>query len=135
MRASHYAQALYRATNDGKNREVEKTVAFFLDIVKANGHTHLLSRITKSLARLELKADKRTMIEVTSAQELSEQSVLELLKKEPFSKALESTHRHVVRKTDDTIIGGVVVRTASMRIDASHKRTLIDMYKGMTETL
>lgn len=134
MRASYYAQALYDLTHTQKGDE-EKLVHQFVATVAGNGHAHMLPKILKSYERISTKQEKKSTIEVTGAVPLTEDEVLLLLKKEPFKNALTAAHKKVVRKTDSTLVGGVVVRTGKLRIDASHKRMLVDLYQETVKNL
>lgn len=131
MRASYYAQALYELALAEKGGE-EKLIRQFVETVAGNGHAHMLPKILKSYERIAEREVRKSTIEVTSAAPLSEEKVLALLKKEPFKHALTAAHKKVVRKTDDTLVGGVVVRTGAQRIDASYKRMLLDLYQSIT---
>jgi F0F1-type ATP synthase delta subunit len=134
MRASYYAQALYDLALTEKGGE-EKLIRQFVETVAGNGHAHMLPKILKSYERIANKEARKSTIEVTSAAPLSEENVLLLLKKEPFKNVLTVSHKKVVRKTDDTLVGGVVVRTGAMRIDASYKRMLLDLYQETIKNL
>ncbi len=130
MRAIHYAHALHEALAEHPEH-TEKLLKHFVETVVANSHTHLFPKIIKSYARIAAKDEKAGTIEVTSAVPLSEPEVLALLKKEPFSHAIHAAHKRVVRKTDPTITGGVVVRSGTVRIDASYKQMLRELYSNM----
>lgn len=134
MRASSYAQALHGALTEHPKDE-EQILSHFVATVAANGHAHLFPRIVKHFARIIGKSEEETTIEVTSATELSEADVIAILKKEPFKHALAAHHKKVVRKVDDRIIGGVIVRAGTTRIDSSYKRALSDIYQNFTATL
>ena len=134
MRASWYSQALYEILASHKGDEV-KLLEQFTQTVVRNGHAHMFPKILRSFERLEAKKQKEATIEVTTATALSEKEVAELLKKSPFKNVLSTSHRSVVRKVDDTITGGVMVRTSTMRIDASYKRMLLDLYQKITGNL
>lgn len=134
MRASWYSQALYEVLESHKGDEA-KLLEQFKETVVRNGHAHMFPKILRSFERLEAKKQKETTIEVTSAAVISEKEVADLLKKSPFKNVLSASHRTVVRKVDKTITGGVVVRTNMMRIDASDKRMLLDLYQKITGNL
>ncbi len=134
MRARYYAQALYDLALTEKGDEA-KLIRQFVETVAGNGHAHMLPKILKSYERIAEKEARKSTIEVTSAVPLSEENVLKLLKKEPFKNALTASHKKVVRKTDDTLVGGVVVRTGRVRIDASYKRMLLDLYQNAIQNL
>lgn len=134
MRASWYSQALYEVLASHKGDE-EKLLKQFKETVIRNGHAHMFSKILRSYERLLAKKQKEATIEVTSATPLSEKTVAELLRASPYKNVLSTTHRSVVRKVDETITGGVVVRTSTMRIDASYKRMLLELYQKITKNL
>ena len=130
MRSSWYAKALYELHTESKLDEA-KLLKQFIGTVSANGHAHMLGKIMSGFERLVTKGINETTIEVRSAKEMTESGVLSLLKKEPFNHALRGTPKKVVRKTDPTIVGGTIVRSKTIRIDASHKRMLIDLYQSV----
>lgn len=130
MRASSYAQALHELAVADKQDD-GKLVKQFVATVEGNGHAHLLSKIVRSLERIEKREEKKSTIEVSSATALSPEKVAQLLKREPFKHALSASHKKVVRKVDATLVGGAVVRTGSQKIDASYKRTLIELYQSL----
>ena len=134
MRASHYAQAFHELTLTPKMEE-GALVKQFVATVAENGHAHLLPKIVRSLERIHRREEKRETIEVTSSKELSPGEVSELLKHEPFKHALSPSHKKVVRKVDETLVGGTLVRTGALRIDASYKRALLELYRHTTENL
>lgn len=134
MRASYYAQALFDLAQTAEGGE-EKLIRQFVETVAQNGHAHMLPKILKAYERIAEKETRKSTIEVTSAVPLSEAHVLQLLKKEPFKNALSASHKKVIRKTDDTLVGGVVVRTGKVRIDASYKRMLLDLYQETIKSL
>src|SRR3989344_3566837 len=130
MRATHYAQAFHDLALYGKIGE-ETLVKQFIATVRANGHAHLLQQIVRSLERILSREEKQNTIEVSSATALSEGEVSAFLKQEPFKYALSSGHKKVVRKTDETLIGGTFLRTSTKKIDASHKHALLDLYQTL----
>jgi F0F1-type ATP synthase delta subunit len=134
MRASYYSRALHALLATAPTSS-EKLLKQFTETVVANGHAHLLPKIVRSFEKLTVKDEKASTIEVVSATPLTEAAVAALLKQEPYKLALSPSHKKVVRKTDDAVIGGIVVRTGAMRIDGSHKRALLDLYQNMTNTL
>ena len=134
MRASWYSQALYETLESHKGDDA-KLLEQFKETVVRNGHAHMFPKILRSYERLLARKQKQATIEVTSATPISEKDVAELLKKAPFKNVLSSAHRTVVRKVDETITGGVVVRTSMMRVDASYKRMLLELYQKITGNL
>jgi F-type H+-transporting ATPase subunit delta len=132
MRAFHYARALESLYKDDPSKENE-VVERLLAVMHENGHDHLLKKVLRSFQKLHERDRKKSTIEIVSATPIAEGEVVKLLKKEPFSKILSTKHRHVTRSVDDSIVGGVVVKTGSERVDASFKRSLIDLYEHITK--
>ena len=134
MRASSYAKALHAALRIHPNNE-DVVLRQFVGTVVKNGHAHLFPKIMKSFARQTAKEESKETIEVVSALPMSESDVVALLKTEPYKQLLSARHKRVVRKTDQTIVGGAVVRAGSTRLDGSYKRALLDIYQNFTSTL
>lgn len=128
MRASYYAKALHELVLSQKIGE-DVLVRQFVATVAQNGHAHMFPRVVRSFERMERRDEKKATIEVTSARELSPVEVSELLKQGPFKHALSPLHKKVIRRTDATLVGGVIVRTGATKIDASYKRMLMDLYR------
>ncbi|MEK7118536.1 MAG: F0F1 ATP synthase subunit delta [Patescibacteria group bacterium] len=130
MRASHYAQAFHELT---VSRKIEDgaLVKQFVATVAQNGHAHLLPKIVRSLERTLHREEKKEIIEVVSARELSPTQVSDLLKQNSFKHVLSQSHKKVVRKVDETLVGGTIVRTGALRIDASYKRALFELYQSI----
>lgn len=134
MRASWYAKALYDLETSS-TLTPEKLVEQFVGTVEANGHLYMLPRILRAYERSTSKQEKRETIEVTTAFEMAQSEVLALLRSEPYSNILSPKHKRVVRKVDSNVIGGVIARTSTSRVDMSHKNMLIQIYQNMTNQL
>ena len=130
MRGKYYAQALHEVLLTTSHSE-ETLLKHFIETVRANGHAYLFPKIVRAYESIIAKEVKASTIVVVSAKPLTDEKVVALLKKEPFKNALSMSHKKVSRMTDDNIIGGVVVRTGTTRIDASHKRALLDIYQSL----
>lgn len=132
MRASYYSRALHAALGEHPEAEA-KLLKQFAETVAANGHSYLLPKIIRSFEKLTAKDEKDGTIVVISAIALTAENTQELLKKEPFKHALSTSHKKIVRTVDGSLVGGVVVKTGSTRIDGSYKRALLDLYQHITE--
>jgi F0F1-type ATP synthase delta subunit len=134
MRARHYAEAIKSLIDSAPN---EKTAERYIEnaakTILENGHGALVPRILRRLRSMIESDRKQKTITVVSADDVSESEVGALLKKEPFSTLLSGTHRYVERKKDPALVGGVVVRTRTMRADTSDKRALLDLYHHLTQ--
>lgn len=99
-----------------KQYKLEKIFNQFLHVLIKNARCNLLPQITKSVKKLVAGAKGIKLVEVVSAYELSkksQQNIEEFLEKKIGSK-LEATFT-----TDESIIGGVVVKYDSNLIDCS----------------
>lgn len=130
MRASWYARALYEL-HQGSQRDEATLVKHFVDTVSRNGHAHMLRKIVAHFEKLVRRGERDRTIEVHTAQEIPEKEVLTLLKKAPFSAVLSGAEKRVVRKTDPSLVGGAIVRSRYVRVDASYKRMLTDLYQSL----
>lgn len=130
MRASCYAQAFHELAVARKIEQVT-LVKQFVATVMQNGHAHLFPKIVRLLERTLVREEKKETIEVTSAKELSTEKVAELITQEPFKHAISPAHKKVTRKVDATLVGGTIVKTGALRIDASHKRALLELYQSL----
>lgn len=129
MRAIHYAKALHELT---RSEDTDPALfSRFVEILAKNGHLHLARKMVRILTRLIEREAKQNTIELTSAQPLTEGAVGELLKRDPWKHAVTAQHKRVVRTTDDTLTLGVVLRTSKERVDASAKRSLLDLYQSL----
>lgn len=130
MRASWYAKTLAALEDSGALSE-PKILDQFIAVVEQNGHTHMLRKIIRGYERIIARKTAHETIEVTTASAISEAEVATLLRTAPFAQVLSPEHKRVIRKVDPTLIGGAVARTDRMRIDASYKRTLADLYHSL----
>lgn len=129
MRAGHYAQALWELESEG--RVDEQALRNVVQFAVKNGHTHLFPKILKLLGRIAAREERKRTIEVITAKEMSQEQVAQLLKKEPFSRAVSSEHKKVVRRIDHSLIGGAVVCAGGIRIDGSYKQALLELYQNI----
>ncbi len=134
MRASTYAKALREALRS-RTQDEDVLVEHFVATVRANGHEHLFPGIIKAFGRLAEKEVRSETIEITSATSLAEQEVVEVLKRPEYRELLTASHRRVARHIDENIVGGIIVRAGSRRVDGSYKRALLDIYQEFTNTL
>lgn len=131
MKASWYAEALVGALAGKNEKEAEKVVARFHEVIKAHGHTGLLSLIPAELEKIEARAQAhREAILVTA--DVKSRTKWGHAYDHYFREALlplDASRRDVV---DETIIGGYQIRTKDLLIDSSYKRSLIELYQKIT---
>ncbi|MBA3243897.1 MAG: F0F1 ATP synthase subunit delta [Actinobacteria bacterium] len=88
----------------------------FVLLVAEKGRAGELEEIYRELDRLVAAEEKRLNVELTTAFELSEEEAASILKKieQASGRSVEAT-----RKVDPSLIGGLVLRAGTLRVDAS----------------
>lgn len=129
MRASHYAQALSEILAEHPASEHPRLLRRFGEILTKRGGAHLSSRILRSLEKKEARAQTLRTITITTAHEISEEKAHAILAEHhvPFDARAHTLERRV----DTTLTGGAIIRTHALRIDASCKRSLNDLYQKL----
>ena len=130
MRAAHYAKAL-AALIEAHPKKVDELIVDTLKLMHANGHDHLQKKLLRSFSRMYEREEKKTTIEVVTAEPIKDSEIQTLLKKKVFSTLLSAKHKRVIRKIDNSLIGGTVVQTGSLRVDQSYKKALIELYQNV----
>ena len=130
MRASWYAKAFFDLANS-KTMGEEQLINHFTKTVTENGHAFMFPQILRSLKRIQEREEQKTTIEITSVAPISENEIGTILKHRYFKHAVSPFHKRVIRKTDETLVGGTVVRTGTLRVDTSYKRALLDLYTNV----
>ena len=131
MKASWYAEALTEALSGKNEKEAEKVLARFYEVIKAHGHTGLLPFIPAELEKIEVRAQAHREAILVTADTKSRTKWVHAYD-HYFTEALlplDTTRRDVV---DETIIGGYQIRTKDLLIDSSYKRSLIELYQNIT---
>lgn len=134
MRARHYAQAIKylldtSTTDEGKDHIISQAAKTLI----ANGHRALAPKVQRILGEMLVTEKRERTIAVSSAAALTEADVSALLKEAPYATLLAGKHKFVERTVDPALIGGTIVRTRGMRVDASQKRALLDLYHHLTQ--
>ncbi len=132
MKARWYAEALLRALEGKSKKEEERIVANFYRVVRARGHEKLLPRIPRELeASLSQKAKDETVTLVTAdVKSFSKWShACDHYEHEGILPSGQ-TPKHIV---DKGIIGGYQIRSNRLLIDASYKRSLLNLYRTITK--
>lgn len=128
MRAKDYAKAFVQL-HASQNIDEKTLLKNFVATVHANGHRALLPKIVRHVAKMSSQKEKSETVVVTSPSAMDENAVAHLLRQVPYRDILDTKHKTVVRKTDESLIGGHIVRSASRMIDTSYKRMLINLYE------
>ena len=88
----------------------------FVLLVAEKGRANELEEIYRELDGLVAAEEKRLIVELTTAFELSEEEADSILKKieQASGRSVEAT-----RKVDPSLIGGIVLQAGTLRVDAS----------------
>lgn len=119
-----YAEALFQSLKGKAGHEKDTLIKHFFALVSQKGHRGLLSRIAKVLERIEEKSAEKKRVRVFTAANTKAEVGKEILKQ--FEKNEEKEY---IACEDDTLIGGYVLESKDLRVDASHKRALLSFYE------
>ncbi|PIR96225.1 MAG: hypothetical protein COT92_02210 [Candidatus Doudnabacteria bacterium CG10_big_fil_rev_8_21_14_0_10_42_18] len=121
-----YAQALYDAVQEAHPKDHDLVLDKFVKILSASGNLDKHEEIEKEYRVLESenKGFKQAEVTLAGKTEINSQIVDELNK--ITGKKLETT-----TKTDESIIGGIMVRVDDTLIDASVKGQLDKLKKSL----
>lgn len=120
-----YALALYEVTKDQKGKELEQTIVEFAGLLVKRGLSRKIDKIVTEFVAYAKKQEGVVDIEITSARKLSDKVVREIEK--AFGDKVES-----IVKTDESILGGVMVKTEDKIFDASLRTQLQRLKKALT---
>jgi len=96
--------------------EDEPLLANFLRLVAEKGRAGELEEIAGDFERLMAREERRLTVELTTARELSDAEAGAILRQieEASGRTVEAT-----RSVDPSLVGGIVLRAGSLRVDAS----------------
>lgn len=117
-----YAEALYQAISDTHPKFYDKVIANFIQILKGNGDIARYEQVVNEYEKLIAKHNQTSHIEVTTATTAAVTPALlrelnQLAKKRGMQAEVSS-------KTDEQIIGGVIIKVDDTLIDASLRSQL-----------
>jgi F-type H+-transporting ATPase subunit delta len=94
----------------------DELIRNFLRLVAEKGRIAQIEEIAREFDRLMAREERRLNVELTTAQELSDDEARDLLQQieQASGRKIEAT-----RKVDQSLIGGFVLQAGSMRVDAS----------------
>jgi F-type H+-transporting ATPase subunit delta len=94
----------------------EELIRNFLRLTAEKGRIGQIEDIAREFDRLIAREERRLDVELTTARELSDDEVRELLQQ---IEAASGRKVEASRKVDASLIGGFVLQAGSMRVDAS----------------
>ena len=124
MRYTHqqYAQALFESFQDTKPKDHDQIIENFIMVLKKNGDLSEYEKIIAVYEDYDRNEKGIKQVEVTTAQDTKlNKEVLNHLNK------LVGKNIEIIRKVDENIIGGVVIKVDDTLIDGSTKRQLEDL--------
>jgi F-type H+-transporting ATPase subunit delta len=94
----------------------EPLFANFLQLVAEKGRAGELEEIAREFERLMAREERRLTVELTTARELTDAEAEAILRQieEAAGRKVEAT-----RSVDPGLVGGIVLRAGSLRVDAS----------------
>lgn len=132
MKASWYAEALYAALKDAKTEaDSKKVFARFRKVMSARGHDKLMHFIPHELEKITLREQTNNEVVLITADAKSQgkwDHACDHYEKEGLiSKG--NARRNIV---DESIVGGFQIRTKDILIDGSYKKSLLELYRKIT---
>ena len=119
LTSTQYAQALMDAVNETQPSDQDKVLDNFVRILAQNGDLGKYEEIDKEFRKLKLESRGIKEAEVTVATEAKmNHQIIDEINKVVKGKL------EIKQKTDESIIGGVIVRVDDTLIDASIKTQL-----------
>ncbi len=125
MNPQGYSEAVYTAVHNGT--EVKTALERLGNILKKHGHESLYPRILKSLQTRFAQDALRGTAKVRLAKDADEKRYKKEI--EAFMEANKLSDSETI--VDETIIGGYVFEGGGSRVDASYKKSLLNIYKNL----
>ncbi len=133
MKASWYAEALYGALKGKNEKEASAVSTRFYEGIKRRGHAGLLRLIPAELLKIADRDRIKNEVQLVTATDSSHAKwahAYDHYEKEGIVP-VGSVRSDVV---DETIIGGFQIRGKNILIDGSYKKSLVDLYRNITNT-
>jgi F0F1-type ATP synthase delta subunit len=119
MTAENYAQASYEALKGGMDAEV--VLVRLKEILQKNGHSSLFKESARGLMARLVKDDAANVAELTVAKASDAKAFL-------TAQGIQHTKTIV----DETIVGGFIVSGKGRELNASYKKSLLNIYRSLT---
>ncbi len=131
MRATvkQYSQALYEATKEKSQSEVDMTIANFVNILAQDGQLKWRQLIVKSFEEIYNQENKIIEVEVTTCQKTN--SYLRHHLEQYLSKKYMAKKIIINEKIDKDIQGGIILQVRDERLDGSIRCQLAELKKRL----
>ncbi|MDO8604668.1 MAG: F0F1 ATP synthase subunit delta [bacterium] len=132
MKASWYAEALYGALKEvATEAESKKVFVSFRKVLLTRGHEKLLPFISRELEKILIREKNNNEVILVTADAKS---------KNKWSHAYDHYEKEgtilkgAIRqdKVDESIVGGFQIRMKGTLIDGSYKKSLVELYRNVT---
>ncbi len=126
-----YAQALWKMIGSGI--KPKEAVHALHEMLVRLGRVSLLPKIGRALVRIAMRDEGRSGVVLLIAREKDESRAKKEAKEFLFEMNLDP--KGVTVHVDDTLIGGWRVEGRERLVDASFKKSLLDMYNAATTSI
>jgi F0F1-type ATP synthase delta subunit len=130
MKARDYAEAIYLATKHADDSVESAVVERLMEELRARGHEMLLPAIIRELELRVLRRASSAGARITVAHAGDVERHASRIEADLATLSARDLPREV--RIDTTVSGGYEVRALGVRIDRTHKRSLVDMYRTLT---
>lgn len=126
--AEQYATVLFQALQETKPADADKVLDNFVTVLAENGHLGMLAEIETEYLKYESRQKGEVPVQLTYAREGHAEK-----------RTLDELHRligkglAVKNKIDEGLIGGVIVETEDLRLDASVRKQLKNLKDTLSE--
>ncbi len=125
-----YAQSLFEVLSDTNPKDHDKVIDNFIRILKTNKDLDKYEKIVEAYEKLLHLEANTTKIEITTtSQTVVTPGIIKELNK--FAQENKEHKNDISTKSDDTIIGGVLIKVDDTLIDASLKNQLENLHSHL----
>lgn len=134
MKASWYAEALYGALQEGhvmSESDSKKVITRFRNVVSLRGHNKLLPFVAREFEKIIIREKIKKEVTLITADTKSQSKwahAYDHYEKEGIMPK-DAMRRNAV---DESIVGGFQIRTKGTLVDGSYKKSLIELYRKVT---
>jgi len=127
--ATQYAKALYEATKDKSQKEIDAVLANFVETLSKNNQVKLAGSIEKKFGEIYNQENGIVEVEVTSARKLESYQVHKV---ESFLKDKYSAKKvKINNKIDESIKGGIIIKVGDEIMNGSVERQLKELKSSL----
>lgn len=134
MKASWYAEALYQTLIEKSVKtesDAKKILARFYKVISFRGHEKLLPFISHELEKIMAREENKNEVIFITADKKSQSKWMHAYDHYEEEGVIPKNinRRDVV---DESIVGGYQIRSKDIIIDGSYKKSLIELYRKIT---